>query len=390
MNQGQTVFSQVVQLLPRRAFELAVERYRVSDRPLELSCADQLLCMIFAQLTGRSSLRQTVICLRALGSRRYHLGIRHAPARSTLADANGRHDYRIFMDTALSMIARAREQLPSDPELARLNIRAAFALDSTTIDLCLALFPWARFKNTKGAVKAHVLMDLNVGLPVFMRISSGKVSDVSTLDRICFLPGAFYVLDRGYVDFKRLRRIHLAGAFFVLRPKRGMRHRVIKRLKVEAGVGVTHDRLTRLCGRNSRELGRWPMRLVRYIDPVSGKRLMFLTNCLDLPAHQIALLYRKRWKIELLFKWMKQHLQIESFFGTTPNAVRSQLWIAVIVLVLIHQLKHRLGLRQTPYEIGQILSVTCCAKDPLNQAFFDSRVQRPPTDNHKQLSLFEL
>jgi hypothetical protein len=390
MNQGRTVFAQLLELLPRRAFELAIERYRQSARPLSLSCADQLYCMIFAQLTGRSSLRETVTCLRALGTRRYHLGIRHAPARSTLADANQRHDHRIFMDTAMSMIASARTVLPMDEELARLNLRAAFALDSTTIDLCLALFPWARFKRTKGAIKAHVLMDLGVGLPVFMRISSGKTSDVSTLDQICYLPGAYYVMDRGYVDFARLRQIHLAGAYFVLRPKRGMRHRVIKRLAVDHTTGVTHDRLTRLCGHSSRKLGQWPMRLIRYKDPDTGKRLTFLSNQQSMPALQIALLYRKRWKIELLFKWMKQHLHIKSFFGTTPNAVKSQLWIAVITFVLIHRLKHQLALRQTPYEIAQILSVTLCEKTPINQAFFDNHCSDAQEQNSKQLQLFDL
>lgn len=390
MNQGTTVFSQLLELLPRRAFELAVQRYRASARPLELSCADQLLSMIFAQLTGRSSLRETVVCLRALGARRYHLGIRHPPARSTLAEANRRHDHRIFMDTAMSMIASARERLPLDAELGRLNIKAAFALDSTTIDLCLALFPWARFKKTKGAIKAHVLMDLNLGIPVFLRISNGKTSDVSTLDQLFFLPGAFYVMDRGYIDFARLRRIHLAGAFFVLRPKRRMRYRVIKRLAVDQSTGVTHDRLIRLCGQSSKQLGPWPMRLIRYVDPKTAKRLVFLSNQVDLPAWQIALLYRKRWKIELLFKWMKQHLHIKAFFGTTPNAVKSQLWIAVMVLVLIHRLKHHLSLSQTPYEIAQILSVTLCEKTPINQAFFDNLHQTVPQQDHNQLSLFEL
>lgn len=390
MNQGQTVFSQLLQLLPRRAFELAVLRHRGDARRLELSCADQLHCMIFAQLTGRSSLRETITCLRALGSRRYHLGIRHPPARSTLAEANQRRDHRIFMDTAMSMIASARQQLPLDPDLARLKIRAAFALDSTTIDLCLALFPWARFKRTKGAVKAHVLMDLNVGLPVFMRISSGKASDVSTLDQLCFLPGAFYVMDRGYIDFARLARIHQSGAFFVTRPKRGMSFRVIQRLAVDRSTGVTHDRLVRLRGQRSKQLGRWPMRLIRYVDPKTQKRLVFLTNELNLPAWQIALLYRKRWLIELLFKWMKQHLHIKSFFGTTPNAVKSQLWIAVIVLVLIHRLKHQMGLSQTPYEIAQILSVTICEKTPINEAFFEENRENLMQHNHNQLSLFEL
>lgn len=393
MNLGRTVFAQLVELLPRRAFELAVERHRTSGRrPLTLSCMDQLLCMIFAQLTGRSSLRETVTCLRAIGPRRYHLGIRHAPARSTLADANERRDHRIFMDTALSMIASARAELPVDADLKRLGIGAAFALDSTTIDLCLALFPWARFKRTKGAVKAHVLLDLHVGLPVFMRVSHGKTSDISTLDQLTFWPGAFYVFDRGYVDFARLRRIDRSGAYFVTRPKRDMKFRVIRRRKPDPARGVIRDRLIRLSGQTARrrKLTGWTLRLIRYVDPATGKRFTFLTNHLSLEAWQIALLYRKRWRIELLFKWMKQHLHIKAFFGTTPNAVKSQLWIAVITLVLIHRLKHRLGLRQTPNEIAQILSVTLCEKTPVNQAFLDDVEQNAPTQDRNQMMLFGL
>lgn len=217
MNTGRTVFARLMDLLPRRAFDLAVERYRTNSRPLRLSAMDQLLCMAFAQLTGRSSLRETVLCLRALGSRRYHCGIRATPARSTLAEANERRDYRIFMDTAMSMIASARLQLPVDVELKRLGVRAAFALDSTTIDLCLKLFPWARFRRRKGGIKAHVMIDLRVGIPVFMRVSHAKTSDVSALDHITPQAGASYVVDRGYIDFARLYRIHQAGAFFITR-----------------------------------------------------------------------------------------------------------------------------------------------------------------------------
>lgn len=388
MNVGRTVFAQLLELLPRRAFELAVERHRVGGRPLSLSCMDQLLCMIFAQLTGRSSLRETVLCLHAIGSRRYHLGIRHPPARSTLADANERRDHRIFMDTALSMIASARAELPVDVDLKRLDIRAAYALDTTTIDLCLALFPWARFKRRKGAIKAHVLMDLRVGLPVLMRISHGKTSDISTLDQMTFLPGAFYVLDRGYVDFLRLHRLHEAAAYFVTRPKRRMSFRVKKRLAADPDHGVLRDRLIHLTGQKSRRLKSWTVRLVRYKDPDTGKRITLLTNNLTLEAWQVALLYRKRWKIELLFKWMKQHLHIKSFFGTTPNAVKSQMWIAVITLVLIHRLKHRLGLKQSPNEIAQILSVTLCEKTPVNKAFFDEVGQNAPAQDRNQLMLF--
>jgi hypothetical protein len=390
MNQGRTVFAQLLDLLPRRAFELAVARHRVGGRPLVLSVTDQLLCMVFAQLTGRASLRETVTCLRAIGSRRYHLGLRHTPARSTLAEANERRDHRIFADTAMSMIAAARRELPVDSDLRRLKIKAAFALDSTTIDLCLALFPWARFKRTKGAIKAHVLLDLFVGVPVFMRVSNAKTSDISTLDQLVFVPGAFYILDRGYVDFARLFRIHQAGAFFVIRPKRKMSYRVIKRLPADPKAGVVRDQIIRLRGQHRKAIRRWSLRLVQYIDPSTGKRLRFLSNDLQLSAREIALLYRKRWQIELLFKWMKQHLHIKAFFGTTPNAVKAQLWIAVIVLLLIHRLKHRLNLAQTPNEIAQILSVTLCEKTPINQAFFDDHQQIAQLPDHNQLLLFEL
>jgi hypothetical protein len=390
MNQGRTVFAQLLELLPRRAIERAVARYCVGGRPLALSVMDQLLCMVFAQLTGRASLRETVTCLRAIGPRRYHLGIRHSPARSTLADANERRDHRVFADTAMAMVAAARRELPVDPDLRRLNVRAAYALDATTIDLCLALFPWARFKRTKGAIKAHVLLDLLVGVPVFMRVSDAKTSDISTLDRLAFLAGAFYVLDRGYVDFERLFRVHRADAFFVTRPKRKMSCRVTRRLAADPNAGVMRDHIIRLCGRHRKAIRRWPLRRVRYVDPRTGKRFTFLSNDLRSPAQQIALLYRKRWQIELLFKWTKQHLHIKAFFGTTPNAVKGQLWIAVIVLLLIHRLKHRLNLRQTPNEIAQILSVTLCEKTAINQAFFDDHRQVAESPDRNQLLLFEL
>jgi hypothetical protein len=390
MNAGRSVFSQLLDFLPRRAFESAVERHRDTHRPLRLSCRDQLLCMVFAQLTARASLRDTVSCLRSIGPRRYHLGIGHRPARSTLADANERRDYRIFMDTALSMIRSARLELPVDPDLKRINVRAAYALDSTTIDLCLAIFPWARFKRTKGAIKAHVLMDLHVGLPVFMRISDAKASDVSTLDELVYLPGAVYVIDRGYIDFERLSRLCDARAVFITRPKRRMNFRVVKRMSVDQATGVTRDRLVRLRGQRSRLIGDRLVRLIRYTDPITERRMTFLTNHLELPAQQVALLYRKRWKIELLFKWMKQHLLIKSFYGTSPNAVKAQLWIAVITLVLIHQLKHHLQLKQTPNEIAQILSVTLLEKTRVNQAFFEDHDQTAEATDRNQLTLFDL
>jgi IS4 transposase len=388
MNTGRTVFAQLLDLLPRRAFESAIERYGGEKKLRRFSCRDQLLCMIFAQLTGRSSLRETVGCLRALGSRRYHCGIRVTPARSTLADANESRDFRIFMDTALSMIATARLELPVDADLRRLKIHA-FAIDSTTIDLCLKLFPWAKFRRRKGGIKAHTMIDLRVGIPVFMRISHAKVADVSVLDQIVLQAGAFYVMDRGYVDFARFYRIHLAGAFFLTRSKRRMDCRVRQRMAVEAGGPVQRDQRIRLCGYKTRRLYPDTLRRIRYIDPETGKRLTFLTNHLNLEALSIALLYRKRWKIELLFKWMKQHLHIKAFFGATPNAVKTQLWIAVMAYVLVHLLKHRQGLRQTPNEIMQILSVMALEKTPINQVFSETQEKNAEEQNRNQLTLFE-
>jgi hypothetical protein len=388
MNTGRTVFAQLLDLLPRRAFESAVERYCGEKKLRRFSCMDQLLCMVFAQLTSRSSLRETVDCLRALGSRRYHCGIRATPARNTLAKANERRDFRIFMDTALSMIASARIELPVDADLRRLDIHA-YAIDSTTIDLCLKLFPWAKFRRRKAGIKAHTMIDLRVGIPVFMRVSHAKVADVSVLDQVVFQAGAFYVMDRGYVDFARFYRIHLAGAFFITRAKRRMDCRVRKRLTVEPGGPVQRDQLIRLRGPKSRILYPDTLRRIRYIDPDTGKRLTFLTNHLTLDALTVALLYRKRWMIELLFKWMKQHLHIKAFFGTTPNAVKTQLWIAVMVYVLTHLLKHRHALSQTPNQVVQILGVMILEKTPVNQLFSEIQLKNIEAQNRNQLTLFD-
>jgi IS4 transposase len=388
MNTGRTVFAQLLELLPRRAFDLAVQRYAGDKKLRRFSCMDQLLCMIFAQLTGRSSLRETVSCLRALGTRRYHCGIRALPARNTFARANELRHFQIFMDTAMSMIASARIELPVDAELRRLKIHA-FAIDSTTIDLCLKLFPWARFRRRKAGIKAHTMIDLRVGIPVFMAVSHAKVADVSVLDQVVFQAGAFYVMDRGYVDFARFYRIHLAGAFFITRAKRRMDYRVRERLPVAPDGPVTRDQLIRLRGIKSRTLYPDTLRRVCYIDPDTGTRLTFLTNHLTLDALSIALLYRKRWKIELLFKWMKQHLHIKAFFGTTPNAVKTQLWIAVMVYVLVHLLKHRNQLSQTPNQIAQILSVTIFEKTPINLLFSEIQMKNAMDENHNQLSLFD-
>jgi hypothetical protein len=389
MNSGRTIFAQLLDLLPRRALDSAIQRYAGPKKPRRFSCMDQLLCMIFAQITGRSSLRETVSCLGALGARRYHCGIRVTPARSTLAQANECRDFRIFMDTALSMIASAQMEFPVDADLQRLKIHA-FAIDSTTIDLCLKLFPWAHFRRRKAGIKAHLMLDLRVGIPVFMRVSHAKTADMNILDHLLFQAGAFYVMDRGYIDFARFYRIHLSNAFFITRTKRGMDYRVRRRLAVEINGPVKRDQLIGLRGPKSRRLYPDTLRRIVYIDPERGKRLTFLTNNMTLDARTIALLYRKRWKIELLFKWMKQHLHIKAFFGVTPNAVKTQLWIAVMVYVLVHRVKHRHGLSQTPNQIAQILGMLILEKTPINQAFSEIQAQTHEPENHKQLSLFEL
>lgn len=387
MNTGRTVFAQLAELLPRRAFENAVDRYRGQRRARALSCMDQLLCMIFAQLTGRSSLRETVSCLAALGGRLYHCGIRGRVARSTLAEANEKRDYRIFMDTALAMVAAARVELPVDRELARLDAEA-YALDSTTIDLCLKLFPWARFRKRKAGIKAHTLLDLRVGIPVFLRVTHAKTHDLWALDQFTPEAGAFYVLDKGYIDFARLYRLHCGGSFFITRAKRKLDFRVRRRNAADPSTGVVSDRHVRLRGPKSRRLYPDTLRLIRYVDPETGKRLKFLTNNLTLPAATVALLYRKRWRIELFFKWVKQHLHVKAFFGTTPNAVKTQLWAAVIVFVLVMRLKHQYQLVQEPNEILQILSVTLLEKTPVFELFSEVRRQSAKDENANQLSLF--
>jgi hypothetical protein len=389
MNQGRAVFAQLTELLPRRALDNAVARYHGDRRVRSLTCMDQLLCMLFAQITGRSSLRETVSCLSALGSRRYHCGIRGRVARSTLAEANERRDYRIFMDTALAMIAAARIELPVDPELMRLGADA-YALDSTTVDLCLTLFPWAHFRRRKAGIKAHTLLDLLTGVPVFVRVSHAKTHDLWALDQLTPQPGAFYVMDKGYTDFARLHRLHSAGAFFITRAKANLDFGVRERRPVGADTGVRSDRLIRLRG----PLSQWrfpdTLRLIRYADPQTGKRLRFLTNNTTLDAATIALLYRKRWKIELFFKWVKQHLHIKAFFGTTPNAVRTQVWIAVIAYVLVVRLKHRHQLPQDANDILQILSVTILEKTPVIDLFSVSNHDSLTHDCRNQLVLFEI
>src|SRR5216683_1973545 len=364
MNLGRTVFSQLISHLPDREFRRCVERYRGDYRLRGFSCWDQFLCMAFAQFTYRESLRDIEACLRSSPDKLYHMGIRGRVSRSTLADANERHDWRIFADFAQILIARARTLYAHDPFGAELE-GSAYALDSTTIDLCLAMFPWARFRERKGAVKMHTLIDLHGNIPLFVCITDGKVHDVNILDQLLPEAGAFYVMDRGYLDFQRLHRLTLAAAFFVTRTKDNVLLRRRYSHPVDHTTGVKSDHTVVLTAPGSIQHYPAALRRVRYFDAEHQRFLVFLTNNFELPALTIANLYKSRWQVELFFKWIKQHLRIKAFYGTSPNAVRTQVWISISVYVLVAILKKELKLDRRLSEILQILSITLFEKNQL-------------------------
>jgi hypothetical protein len=389
MYTGRTVFAQVMDLVPRRALERCVARYPSRRKLRTFSWYDQLLCMAFAQLTYRESLRDIETCLRALQPKLYHAGLRGRIARSTLADANETRDWRIYADFAQILIHRAR-QLYGDDAFAVDLAQTAYAFDATTIDLCLALFPWARFRRTKAAVKLHTLLDLRGPLPTFVAITDGKAADVTLLDALVFEPGAFYIFDRGYTDFERLYAITEALAFFVIRGKRGLAYvRRVSRL-VDKTTGLRSDQTIVLCGPQTATLYPVPLRRITYVDPATQKRFVFLTNNFALPALQVAQLYKCRWQVELFFKWIKQHLRIKAFYGTSMNAVKTQVWIAISVYVLVAILKKELRLERSLYEILQILSLTLFERVPLSQVVMAFPAQDLLDDPCNQLSLFDL
>ena len=389
MYTGRTVFAQVMDLVPRRALERCVARYPSRRKLRTFSWYDQLLCMAFAQLTYRESLRDIETCLRALQPKLYHAGLRGRIARSTLADANETRDWRIYADFAQILIHRAR-QLYGDDAFAVDLAQTAYAFDATTLDLCLALFPWARFRRTKAAVKLHTLLDLRGPIPTFVAITDGKAADVTLLDALVFEPGAFYIFDRGYTDFERLYAITEALAFFVIRGKRGLAYlRRVSRL-VDKTTGLRSDQTIVLCGPQTATLYPVPLRRITYVDPDTKKRFVFLTNNFALPALQVAQLYKCRWQVELFFKWIKQHLRIKAFYGTSMNAVKTQVWIAISVYVLVAILKKELRLERSLYEILQILSLTLFERVPLSQVVMAFPAQDLLDDPCNQLSLFDL
>ncbi len=388
MNLGRTVFSQLIEHLPNKEFHKCVWRYRGDSYLKSFSCWDQFLAMAFAQLTYRESLRDIETCLRSMHGKLYHMGFRGRVARSTLADANESRDWRIYADFAQVLIGMARPLYAHDPIGVDLD-QTLYALDSTTIDLCLSLFPWARFRQHKAAVKMHTLLDLHGNIPAFIRITGGKVHDVNILDE--FLPeaGAFYVMDRGYVDFRRLFVFTLCSAFFVVRTKKNVLLQRRYSRPVDRSTGLRSDHTVILTSFNSAQAYPDPLRRVSYFDAETNKRLKFLTNNFTLPALTIAQIYKSRWQVELFFKWIKQHLRIKSFYGTSENAVKTQIWIAVSIYVLIAIVRKSLGLEASLYQILQIFSVTLFEKMPILQALQPSDSQNESPYDPNQLILFD-
>jgi FOG: Transposase and inactivated derivatives len=388
MNQSKLVFAQLMQHLPLTTFRRCVARYQGEFKVQSFSCLDQFLCMTFAQLTYRESLRDIEVCLRAQHSKLYHFGIRSTVARNTLAHANAVRDWRIYADFAQSLIGIARRLYVQEPFGVELR-ETVYALDTTTIDLCLSVFSWAPFRLAKAAVKLHTLLDLRGNIPTFIHISDGKMHEVNILDQLLPEPGAFYIMDRGFLDFERLYRFHQAGSFFVTRGKSNLKVQRRYSHPVDRKTGLICDQSVVLTGFYSHQGFEAPLRRIRFKDPETAKTLVFLTNNFVLPAFTITELYRCRWQVELFFKWIKQHLRIKVFFGTSENAVKSQIWIAVSAYVLVAIVKKRLNLSASLYEILQILSLTMFEKIPLDQLLAQTAAGENYLTPDNQLLLFD-
>ena len=387
MHQGHFIFSQLIEFLPNYEFNKCVRRYCGNHRIRTFSCYDQFLCMAFGQLTYRESLRDVVTCLEVLKTKLFHVGIRGTVSRSTIADANERRDWRIYADFAQVLIAHARRLYANDDFGVELD-ETVYALDASTIDLCLSLFPWAKFRRAKGAVKLHTLLNLRGNIPEFIHISDGKLHDVNVLDIMIPEAGSIYVMDRGYVDFARLYALHQAAAFFITRAKTNFQYKRRYSRPVDRTTGLRCDQTVVLTGIRTKQDYPEPMRRIVYRDAETQKRFVFLTNNFTLPALTIAQLYKARWQVELFFKWIKQHLRIKAFYGTSENAVKTQIWIAVCVYVLVAIVKKQLNLEQSLYTILQILSVGLFEKTPILQAFSRDGVTNEGADSCNQLELF--
>jgi transposase len=389
MNTGRTIFSQLLDLLPLSEFRRCVDRYNGDYKVQSFSCLDQFLCLAFAQLTYRESLRDIETCLRTDQPKLYHLGFRGRILRNTLAHANQQRDWRIYADFARILIARARALYQHEPFGVELD-ETVYAFDSTTIDLCLSLFPWAQFRRHKNAVKLHTLLDLRGNIPTAVYVTGGQVNDMKLLDQLLPEAGAFYLLDRGYVDYRRLHGLQQACAFFVTRAERNTRYRRCSWRWVDRSTGLRSDQSIRLIGPQSSRRYPDPLRRIHYFDAQKDLRLIFLTNNFHLAALTIAELYRARWQVELFFRWIKQHLHIRAFYGTTENAVKTQVWIAITVYVLVAILKKQLQLDLSLYKILQILSITIFEKNPISLALSQYNNQVPEPDPRIQLDLFNL
>lgn len=390
MNSGRTVFSQIMDHLPRHPFHRCVQRYQGNQKVKDFKCLDQFLAMAFAQLTYRRSLRDIQSCLRAMGSKLYHMGFRcQTISRNTLANANEQRQWKIYAEFAQTLISQAIE-LYRDEDLGLDLKNTIYALDASTIDLCMSLFPWARFRKTKSAVKLHTLLNLQGSIPEFIHVSDGKLHDVNVLDILDICPGAIYVMDRGYLDFQRLYTLHQTGGFFVIRAKTNTQYQRVYSHSVEKSTGLQCDQTIRLTGVHTTKAYPEYLRRVRYYDPEREKRLVFLTNLFHPSAATITELYRMRWQVELFFKWIKQHLRILSFYGTSENTVKTQIWIAVTVYVMVAIIKKKLSVEQSLYTMLQIFSVSLFEKTPISQLFErpEGITEKPPNSN--QLLLFNL
>ena len=387
MNVGKTLFSQVMEYVPWKTFGRIIERHDGDAGVRTLGCADLFRVMAFSQLTWRESLRDIESCLAANHAKLFHMGIEFAPARSTLSDALNQRDWRIYHALAMRLITRARSLYAKDPMTVDLDA-TVYALDATTIDLCLSLFGWAPFRSTKAEVKMHTLLDLRGAIPAFIHISDGKMGDVNVLDILPVEAGAFYVMDRGYLDFTRLFKLHQAGSFFVTRAKRGMNARRVYSAKTDRATGVICDQMIAMNGFYVSKSYHEHLRRIRFKDPESGKTLVFLTNNTTLPPLTIAALYKSRWQVELFFKWIKQHLRIKRFLGTSENAVKTQIWCAVSTYVLIAILKKELHLNASLYTLLQILSVSIFEKTPISSALQPDTSRNITLPSANQLTLF--
>ena len=390
MNTGQTVFSQIMSFIPKYEFDKRVIKYKGNYRIRHFSCWDQFLSMSFAQLTYRESLRDIEVCLNAQPNKLYQMGIRGHVSRTNLANANRKRDWRIYAEFAQVLISLARKLYQDDPEFMIDLNSTVYALDSTTIDLCLSLFPWAKFRKSKGAVKLHTVLDIHGSIPVFIEITSGLVHDVNILDVLIPEPGSFYIMDRAYLDYQRLYRIKENLGYFIIRAKKNMKYYRTQSKKVDKSTGLRCDQVIHLSVYKSRKCYPDKLRRVKYHDKETDKILLFLTNNFDIPALTVAELYRNRWRVELFFKWIKQHLKIKSFFGTSPNAVKTQIWIAISIYVMVAIIRKMEKLELNLYTILQIFSVSLFEKVPIYQLLTDDSLQTFDCDSRKQLKLFEL